>query len=205
MKRVIGCILLVWGVTVHGQTIKTAAAALQEKLNSIHTMRADFQQIVTANKRTVSRSSGLMALSRPGRFRWQTQKPMAQTVIADGDRLWVYDVDLEQVTVKAQHSNMGNTVGLFLSENNQSLARDFDVVQTAHGAVERFDLHARSNKPTFQRVQLTFIDNALRGIVLFDPLGQQTSVQLSHVKTNLTLVSALFQFKIPNGVDVVNQ
>ena len=146
-----------------------------------------------------------MALSRPGRFRWQTNKPMAQTVIADGHRLWVYDVDLEQVTVKKQNPGMGGTVGLFLSGYNDSLARDFEVVRASVDHHDVFDLRAKSSEANFKRVKLMFVGNALRGIVLFDQLGQQTDVQLSQVKTNPTLAPALFQFKAPKGVDVVKQ
>ena len=202
IKQIIGCVLLLWGA--HAPCV-TLNSALQVKLNAIRTMSATFDQVVKANKRNVSHSSGTMALSRPGRFRWQTTKPMAQTVIADGHRLWVYDVELEQVTVKKQGSGLGGTVGLFLSGYNDTLARDFEVTRQSKGNQDDFDLRAKSNKANFQRVKLLFVGNALQGIVLFDQLGQQTDVQLSHVKINPTLAPTLFQFKPPKGVDVVNQ
>ena len=75
---------------------------LQTKLNDIRTMTATFKQTVKAKHRVVSRSSGTMALQRPGRFRWQTVQPMTQLMVADGQQIWVYDKDLEQVTVKKQ-------------------------------------------------------------------------------------------------------
>ena len=202
MKKFMWCVLFLWGAPAFCETVNEA---LQVKLNAIRTMSAAFNQVVKANKRTVSHSSGTMALSRPGRFRWQTNKPMAQTVIADGHRLWVYDVDLEQVTVKKQNPGMGGTVGLFLSGYNDSLARDFEVVRASVDHHDVFDLRAKSSEANFKRVKLMFVGNALRGIVLFDQLGQQTDVQLSQVKTNPTLAPALFQFKAPKGVDVVKQ
>lgn len=202
MKKIMWCVLFFWGAQACSETV---SEALQGKLNAIRTMSATFNQVVKAKGRTVSHSSGSMALSRPGRFRWQTKKPMAQTVIADGHLLWVYDVDLEQVTVKKQKPGMGGTVGLFLSGYNDSLARDFEVVRTSVDHQDAFDLRAKSSKANFQRVKLMFVGNALSGIILFDQLGQQTDVHLSQVKTNPTLAPALFQFKTPKGVDVVKQ
>lgn len=179
--------------------------ALQDKLNSIHTMSASFNQVVHANKREVSHSSGTMALLRPGHFRWQTTNPMAQLVLADGQHLWVYDVDLEQVTVKKQDRGLGKTAALFLSGYTDNLARDFDVTSYTKGNQLYFDLHSKSKKANFKRVQLVFVGHELRGIELYDELGQHTVVLFSHVKNNPTLASALFKFKIPKGVDVVDQ
>ena len=183
----------------------TASSALQAKLNAIHTMSATFNQVVYAKQREIAHTSGTMALSRPGRFRWETKKPMTQWVIADGQRLWVYDVDLEQVTVKKQDKGLGGTAGLFLSGYNDTVAKDFTVTVSRQGRIECFDLHATSNKANFQRVKLTFQGNALHGIELFDQLGQRTDIRLDTIKTNPTLSSALFQFKIPKHVDVVEQ
>ena len=202
INKTIGCVLFLWGAHAFCATDNTV---LQVKLNAIRTMSATFNQVVKANKRRVSHSSGTMALSRPGRFLWKTHQPMMQTVIADGHRLWVYDVDLEQVTVKKQDPGMGGTVGLFLSGYNDALARDFEVTRTLEDGQDVFDLRAKSSKANFQRVKLMFVGDALQGIVLFDPLGQQTDVRLTHVKTNPHLPPELFQFKTPKGVDVVKQ
>ncbi|WP_133126906.1 outer membrane lipoprotein chaperone LolA [Legionella nagasakiensis] len=183
----------------------TASDNLQEKLNSIKTMSADFSQVVKAKKRKVSSSSGTMAMERPGRFRWQTKSPMPQLVVADGERLWVYDVDLEQVTVRKQEKGIGGTAALFLSGYNDTVARDFEVTAGKKGNMEYFDLHAKSNKANFQQVKLVFAGKTLNGIELFDQLGQHTKVRLSRIKTNQKLAANLFKFKIPKGVDVVKQ
>ena len=178
---------------------------LQKKLNAIRTMSANFSQVVNAKNRELSHSSGTMALARPGRFRWQTLQPMAQLVVADGRRLWVYDVDLEQVTVKKQDHGLGGTAGLFLSGYNDTVSKDFDVTMNERGSTATFDLHAKSNKANFQRVKLMFVGDALNGMELFDQLGQHTDIQLKRIKTNPTLADSLFEFKPPRGTDVVNQ
>ena len=201
-RLLIICALLCWGPPSWCDAV---SSALQAKLNAIHTMSATFQQVVYAQKREVSRSSGTMALSRPGHFRWQTQKPLEQWVIADGNHLWVYDLDLEQVTVKKQDKGLGSTAGLFLSGYNGHIAEDFNVTVKTQGDISRFDLRAKSSKANFQQVRLMFNKNALAGIELFDQLGQHTDIHLSQIKTNPTLPAALFQFKVPENVDVVEQ
>lgn len=183
----------------------TVSDALQTKLNSIRTMSAEFNQVVSANKREISNSSGTMALARPGHFRWETLKPMAQTVIADGKHLWIYDVELEQVTVKKQDKGLGGTTALFLSGYNERVTEDFDVTLRTQGRQDCFDLKAKSGKANFQRVKLTFEGSTLSHIELFDQLGQYTDVHLNQIQTNPTLSPALFKFKVPAGVDVVEQ
>ena len=199
MKKTVMAVFLTCSLSVSAES---AGDLLQTKLNAIHSMSAHFSQVVKAKQRVVSRSSGSMALERPGRFRWQTQSPMSQLMIADGRRMWVYDADLEQVTVKPQGRGMGGTAALFLSGANRNINRDFNVKQSGAG---RFDLQSKSPKANFQRVQLTFSNNVLTGLVLYDQLGQVTSVHLSNARLNPHLNAGLFHFKPPKGVDVVQQ
>lgn len=202
MKKFVLCFLLLSTTPAFCDAV---SETLQARLNAMHTMSATFDQVVNAKKREVSHSSGMMALARPGQFRWQTEKPLAQWVIADGHDFWVYDIDLEQVTVKRQDKSLGGTAALFLSGYNNSVTRDYDVTVKKSGDIDCFDLHAKSAKENFQRMKLSFDGDALIGIELFDQLGQHTNVHLSNIKTNPTLSSTLFKFKIPKGVDVVEQ
>ena len=183
----------------------TPANDVQLKLNAIRTMSASFTQDVNTKKRHISHSSGTMALSRPARFRWQTKTPMAQLVVADGSLLWVYDKELEQVSVKKQNKKAGGAAALFLSEYNDSMTKDFDVSMQKEGKMDYFDLHAKSHKASFERIKLVFDGDALKAIELFDQLGQNTRIQLNQVKINSNLASSLFEFKVPKGVDVVHQ
>ena len=184
---------------------QTADEILQGKLNAIRSMSATFKQVVKAKQRVVSRSSGTMALERPGRFRWQTKDPMEQLMVADGQRIWVYDTDLEQVTVKKQDKGLGGTAALFLSGYDNTVTRDFTVTQSGSSENPVFDLESKSSKANFQRIKLTFHQELLSGLELYDQLGQITTVQLSQAKLNPKLAAALFQFKPPKGVDVVQQ
>lgn len=184
---------------------QTSAELLQNKLNAISTMTADFTQVVKAKKHEVSRSSGSMALQRPGHFRWNTIEPMEQLIVADGQNMWVYDVALEQVTVKKQEKGLGGTAALFLSGYDNNVAQDFEVTEKNQGALMVFDLKAKASKENFQRIQLVFNQDRLTALELYDQLGQVTSVKLAKIQANRQLAHKLFQFKPPKGVDVVKQ
>lgn len=183
----------------------TASNEVQAKLNAIRSMSAHFTQIVKAGTRKVSASEGTMALFRPGRFRWETKSPLEQLVIADSKHLWVYDVELEQVTVKKQEKGLGGTPGLFLSGYDDTVARDFDVTVKSPGVKSVYELKAKSPKENYQRVILSFNDAMLDKIEFFDQLGQHTTVTLTQVKNNPKLAQGMFQFKPPKGVDVIDQ
>jgi outer membrane lipoprotein carrier protein len=185
--------------------IANASQAVQEKLNAIHSMYADFDQIITSGKRQISHSSGSMALLRPGHFHWQTRRPMAQRIVADGTYLWVYDVDLEQVTVRKQDNSVGGLPGLFLNDDKNTVARDFNVTKIDKTTTARYDLQAKSAKENYQQVKLLFHSDRLLMIEFFDQLGQHTVVRLKNIKINRPLQLSLFQFTPPNGVDIVKQ
>lgn len=200
----LGLLLGIFGQSVYANEAM-AADQLTRRLNALHTMSAQFNQVIRAKKRIVSRSSGSMALQRPGKFRWDTQSPMAQRVIADGQHIWIYDVDLEQVTVKKQAKGLGGTPGLFLSGYDNTVTRDFTVSVVHKGRLDLFDLTPKSRKDNFQHVQLGFQGNALSSIDLYDQLGQHTVVKLANVKINPHLAARMFSFSPPKGTDVVHQ
>lgn len=202
MKKLCFIVLFVF---MHSGFAASAAQALQKKLNAIRTMKANFKQVVRTDERVVSRSSGSMALSRPGRFRWDTKEPMAQLVIADGKKMWVYDVELEQVTVKKQKKSLNGTAALFLSGYDDTVARDYRVSMTKKNGLQRFDMQSKEPEKGFQRVKMTFDGKVLKRMDLYDQLGQVTQVSLSQVKLNPSLAKKLFQFTPPEDVDVVRQ
>jgi len=202
MKKLTLLLLFLWA---NNALSDNASDSLQAKLNAIRTMSASFNQVINAKTRVISKASGNMALSRPGRFLWQTKKPLEQIVIADGQHLWVYDVELEQVTLKKQDKGLGGTAALFLSGYDNTLTRDFEVTESKVGNELKFDLKAKSSKENFQHMQLAFVGDELTGIELDDQLGQHTTVVLSKIKNNPPLSPTVFKLKIPKGVDLVRQ
>jgi outer membrane lipoprotein carrier protein len=206
MKKAVMLLIMLF---TQGVFAETAAEVLQHKLNALRTMNASFNQVIRAKSKTLSRSSGSMALQRPGKFRWETKTPMEQLVVADGQHIWVYDVDLEQVTVKKQAKGLSGTPALFLGGYTDTVTRDFNVSMAKKGQHDVFDLRpkskANSHRDNFRQIKLEFAKDALIAIEFFDELGQHTTVGLSKVKVNPTLSSRLFAFKPPKGADVVDQ
>lgn len=202
MSWVIATILSLISFCVHSESPEQV---VQNKLSAIRSMHAHFSQTVRTKRHVISSSSGVMAVVRPNQFRWQTQKPMAQTVVADGKTLWIYDVELEQVTVSKQTRKLGVAGALFLSGDPDSVRRDFTVTSQQLGTTENFDLHAKSSKANFERVRLTFERNLLAEIELYDQLGQHIVIHLSQVEMNRHQPAGLFHLHIPAGVDVVHQ
>ena len=202
MKKIVFMILLLPSKILFSQT---AAELLQNKLNAIRSMSASFNQVVKVKRRLVSTASGTMALQRPGHFRWQTRSPLEQLLVADGSTIWVYDKDLEQVVVKKQAKGLGGTAALFLSGYDDSVARDFEVSQRSSGASMTFDLKAKSSRANFQAVQLSFTNQQLKRLEMFDQLGQTTSITFSRIQLNPKLSPSTFIFKTPKGVDFVRQ
>ncbi|MFZ4076732.1 MAG: outer membrane lipoprotein chaperone LolA [Legionellaceae bacterium] len=184
---------------------ESASWLLQKKLTHLQNMRAKFTQKVYAKEHVLSSSSGTMALQRPGRFLWETQEPAVQKVIADGQRLWVYDVDLEQVTVSTQKKSLGSTAAMFLSEDKSSLDRDYTIQVKDSGQDTVFDMQTKSLQSNIQRVVLRFRGDVLRGMDLFDQMGQRTHIVFIQPEMNHVIPSHVFQFKPPKGVDVVKQ
>jgi len=178
---------------------------LWDKLSHIRAMKASFSQQIYAKQRVLTQSSGKMAFVRPRQFRWETTQPMEQLLIADGKKIWMYDVDLEQVTVKPQTESMGAAAGLFLSENKVNLTSDFSVKYEREGKQEVFTLKARGKQANIQRMILRFAGDALESMELYDQLGQRTAVRFNQAKINVILPEHLFQFTPPEGVDVVQQ
>jgi outer membrane lipoprotein carrier protein len=185
----------------------TTATDLSDLLNQMKTMRADFtQDILDGEGRAVQKSHGRIALDRPGKFRWEVTKPMPQVIIANGERLWVYDPDLQQVTIRSLKSEAGEAPGLLLSHQNTTLEKDY--VIEAKGADRRlrwFSLASRKKDAIFASVKMGFAGNQLKEMILEDQIGHTTRVRFARVETNVKLPASLFIFNAPAGTDVIDE
>lgn len=206
MNKHIGRALVILGwCMIMNAYAESPDGLLQKKLSNIRTMHANFSQTVRAKHRVISNSRGTMALAKPNQFRWQTKHPMAETVVADGHKVWIYDVDLEQVTVSKQTRSLGAAGALFLSQDSDAIHRDYTVRFHQERDNDIFDLQAKSSKLSFEKVRIIFVKNNLKTIELNDQLGQRITIYLSDVVVNQSEPASLFQFRVPKGVDVVQQ
>lgn len=185
-----------------------ASNQLGQILGNIKSLQTNFVQSVNDGKgRVLQKSSGVMSLQRPGKFRWDVRSPSKQLLIADGQQVWFYDVGLSQVSVQKQTNNNQGSPAMLLSGSTQQLTQDFNISKIANvtGSDQAFKLVPRQKNGLFQSVRLYFQNKNLRMMQLADNLGQATVIQFSAVKTNPALSASLFRFTPPRGVDVVRQ
>lgn len=164
------------------------------------TLQADFdQQVVDANDRTVQSSQGHMWIMRPGRFRWDYLTPYKQQLVADGERVWSYDEDLEQVTVQAASEVLTATPAMLLSGS-----RPLDEVFTFEElSANRVLLKPRTDDSNITTLTLAFADGLLTRIEAHDTFGNTTTFSFSNVVRNPQLQQDVFRFEPPPGADVV--
>ncbi len=168
-------------------------------------MSSQFNQSITdPNGNVLQQSSGIMALQRPGKFRWETQHPNPQLALADGKNIWVYDSQLQQATRQPQIA-ANNSPGALLSGNVTKLSHEFTVssLTPIANTDQGFNLVPIDKNALFQSVQLYFNHGLLQTMRLKDNLDQTTLIQFHLVKNNIAINTALFQFSPPKGVDVV--
>lgn len=187
---------------------------LQQFLETAKTLRADFTQTVTTRDgKRPQESSGLMIFSRPGKFRWQIDKPYSQLLVGDGKQVWIYDPELRQVTVKKMDSALGGTPAALLAGEAGEKDGDKSAIEknfTLHEAGERDGLEwieARPKNPDsgFERLRLGFDGKALRAMELFDNFGQTTTLRFSNLEHNPSLAPSLLRFTPPEGADVIRE
>lgn len=183
-----------------------SAADVATLLNNVKTMRANFVQTVYDNhNKAMQPSTGRMAMQRPGKFRWEVTKPIPQLIVANQSRLWIYDPDLEQVTIRSLTQATGETPALLLSDVDHVLDKDFKVQPLNKSGGTWYKLIPKKADSMFAWIELGFVDGKIGEMRLQDHLGHVTSVKFKNIETNMTLSSNLFVFKAPKNVDVIDE
>jgi len=183
---------------------------LQTFFDDVKTIEAKFSQtVLDAQLRTIQSTEGTMKLERPGKFRWDYSKPFVQQIVGDGKKVWLYDEDLEQVTVKAMDGALGNTPALLLS-GDEPLKNNFFINELGAELETNEDrdwveLLPKDTNSGFERMVLIFEQDGLKAMELRDGLGQNTRLVFSDIKLNTDIDAALFTFVPPKGVDVIGE
>ena len=191
----------------------TGLESLEAFVKTVKTARTDFTQVVTmpAREGQTARSktsSGVFEFARPGRFRFVYKKPFEQTIVADGQTLWLYDVDLNQVTSRAQAQALGSTPAALIASAADLKALQADFTLKADADSEGLEWVLATPKATdsaLQTVRVGFKAGELAVLEIVDSFGQKSSLRFSAFKANAALESTSFQFKPPAGADVVRQ
>lgn len=179
---------------------------LQNFLERVQSMHAAFrQEIVNGDQQVTEEARGHVTLKRPGRFRWDYEQPYQRVVVADGKQLWLYEADLEQVTVRSLGAGLGETPAALLTGERDILER-FEYVSSWSGdELVWVRLKPRSADSDFESVAIAFAGDKPAQLELKDRLGQQTRLFLSDVQMNARVADDTFEFKVPDGVDVIRE
>ena len=176
---------------------------LDKFLTQTKTMSADFAQTLrTDDGDVLQETSGKFYLNRPGKFRWNYTKPYPQEIVSDGEHVWIYDIDLQQVTVQKRSASLSNTP-MALVEGKIKLAEAYTVSELDHReGIYRLKLVSKSNEADFSELVVGVDESGLRFMQLRDQFEQTTDIVFDNLKSNANLESSLFKFVPPEGADV---
>jgi len=173
-------------------------------INSTQSARGEFEQkIVDKRGKVVQESSGSLAFSRPGKFRWTYVKPYAQLIVGDGSKVWIYDEDLKQVSVKRMGQALTSTPAALLAGNNDAM-RAFKITdQGEKDGLQWVEAVPNEKEGGFERVRMGFGAEGIEAMELFDSFGQHTLLRFVSLARNPKLDASLFRFTPPKGADVI--
>ncbi len=189
------------------------ASKLSKILAGTLTYQANFEQSVyRENSASPEITKGEFIIQRPNHFRWQTNEPFVQSIIADGDNLWTYDPELEQATIQDQQSVLADSPLLLLTSSVESLVEAFDIVQVSSGndRIESkqikqllFSLTPRKNS-LFESVHILIEGDSIKEFFLLDTLGGRSGVVFNDIKLNQKIDMKSFIFVSPEGIDLID-
>ncbi|WP_404992719.1 outer membrane lipoprotein chaperone LolA [Cupriavidus pauculus] len=186
-----------------------ATDQLQTFVTSVKSARGDFTQKQIkgqgADAKVAGTSSGTFSFARPGKFTWRYTKPYDQLLQADGQTLYIYDKDLNQVTERKLDGALGSSPAAILFGSND-LSRNFDVKNgAARDGVEWLELTPKAKDTQFERIGIGFKGGNLEAMELRDAFGNTTMLTFSGIQKNPSLPADAFRFAVPKGADVVKQ
>ncbi len=176
---------------------------LNRALTSLDHFSADFKQtLIDDNKKIVQQSMGSVAIQRPGKFRWVYQKPYEQQIIADGKELWVYDVDLDQATVKPMDVGL-STAPIMVLMKKQKVESEFDVSELGQRKLLYWiELKPKDQDMEFNTIYIGLDGDTVKAMDLRDSFGQSTRIVFDNLRTDMIFDPDTFTFDPPPGVDV---
>lgn len=204
-----GCVLaMVLACTPVAMASEAARQEGQQRveafLKGLHSLQASFiQELVDRQGVLLEESAGTLAIRRPDRFRWDYTEPYEQLIVADGKRIWLYDADLDQVTVRRSDDTLSATPAMLLSGEG-NLQDNFSVTGTEEsGGLYWVNMEPRRDDTDFRWVRLGFAGSQLRAMRLADKLGQTTQLSFTQLERNPPLDPSRFTFTVPPGADII--
>jgi outer membrane lipoprotein carrier protein len=180
-----------------------AEQRLKTALKNMDNLSAEFKQtLLDEDKNIVQQSSGTLALQRPGKFAWIYTEPFEQRIIADGSELWVYDVELDQVTVKPMDESISNAPIMILMKESD-VTQQFNVIEVGQRKFLFWvELEPQAKDLEYQRIFIGLEGGNVRAMELQDQFGQSTQIVFDNLRVGVVHNPATFKFVPPEGVDV---
>ena len=182
------------------------ASELQRLLTPVKTLEAHFTQITTdAKGRKLQTTRGIMQIKRPDLFRWQINDPFPQLLISNGKKVWNYDQELQQVTIRPVDQRTSNVPAAILSGNTKNLTKHYALKTSGKADHRSFTLTPKQKDSLFETLILTFNKHHLVSMTLSDSLGTKTTIHFSKVVENQPISTARFTFTPPKKTDVLDE
>jgi outer membrane lipoprotein carrier protein len=199
-------LLLLLAVLAPGVSAAATVEGLKSLLEQTTTARARFAQMVLdKNMKKLQQATGTMQFARPGKFRWEYDKPYEQVIVSDGARVWLYDKDLNQVTVRKYDRALGTSPAALLAGSNEIEKNyRFSTVGTQDG-LDWLEAVPRAQDTAFERIRLGFGKAGLEAMELRDQFGQITVIKFSTIERNAKIPPEAFTFTPPKGADVISE
>ena len=198
-------VLLMWaGANVRAGPL--SIDSLNRFYDHVHTYTARFEQVVLdEGLNPIEESSGTMQIARPGRFRWDYEPPNEQRIVSDGNKVWVYDIELEQITIRSQEKSLGKTPATLLA-GGSDITSNYNVRDLGQsGALAWVGMQPKDTESGFSDMRIGFENNELRIMELVDGLGQTTRITLTDARENLQINDTRFVLQLPRDVDVIDE
>jgi len=200
-KLLIASLLTFASLAAHADAVDT----LKDFVNNVKTGHAAFTQTVTSPDGAKKKSSsGTFDFSRPNRFRFTYAKPFEQVIVADGQKVWIYDADLNQVSSRKFSQALGATPAALLAGG--SLEKDFNLsALPPKDGLEWAQATPKAKDGAFQSVRIGFKGRDLSAVEITDSFGQRSLLQFTQLAANAPVSADLFKFTVPAGADVIEQ
>jgi outer membrane lipoprotein carrier protein len=200
--RLLALLALLLAGTVHASSIDR----FKTFLRTTQSARADFEQRVSdRDGKLVQEAKGNFVFLRPGRFRWVYAKPVDQLIVGDGQRVWIYDRDLNQVTVRRVSKALGSTPAALLA-GSSDIEQAFELSDAGErDGLEWLEAKPREREAGFERIRMGFGVAGVQAMELTDHFGQTTLLRFSGLIRNPKVDPAEFRFEPPKGADVLGE
>ncbi|QVM93442.1 outer membrane lipoprotein chaperone LolA [Pseudomonas entomophila] len=181
-------------------------ARLTQLLEKSQTITARFSQLtLDASGTSLQEANGEMAVKRPGLFYWHTDAPQEQVVVSDGQKVTLWDPDLEQATIKKLDVRLSQTPALLLSGDVSKISQSFDISSKEQGEVTDFTLKPKTKDTLFDSLRVSFRKGLINDMQLVDSVGQRTNILFNGVKANEAIAPSKFKFDVPKGADIIQE